>query len=160
MTMTSRPALYEDAPWAIERFIGSGGREPLVTSAALDKFFVLTSKGHQPLAMISKNVDLLWHTLIEHTELYPSLCLSRYGRVIHHRPRSTAFPLPAAAVRNFYSLWEAQVGEVGPEWESDAEPELVNFGRGIVDQEPANVRWSGWPGHSPNLWEAPGIFGG
>lgn len=141
-------SLLDDAPWALERFIGSGGIDPQIAGLALEKFFSLTALTSCPLAMISRNVDLLWHTLIEHTELYASLCFGRYGRFIHHRPRSSVLPLPAAAVTNFYTFYRSSFGPVGSEWEDDAHPELVRFGLGITKEEPANARWSGWPGSS------------
>jgi hypothetical protein len=142
-------SLFDDAPWALERFLGSGGTGPDVAGRELDRFFELAAQGKRPLAMISRNVDLLWHTLIEHTELYAAFCRKRYGRFIHHRPRSATCPIPASAVRNFYNDYAAQYGPVGAEWEADAPSELVAFGRRRTDEEPRNARWSGWPGPDP-----------
>lgn len=137
---------WHDAPWALERFIGSGGTSPNVAAMALDRFFTLTRINDLPLAMISRNIDLLWHTLIEHTELYGSFCVKRYGHLIHHRPRSAALPLDISAVRNFYVAYSTEFGPPGAEWEADAPADLVRFGKGLSSEVPQAVRWSGWPG--------------
>ncbi|HEX8300265.1 hypothetical protein [Sphingomonas sp.] len=138
--------IFSDAEWALQRYIGSGGSNPIETGRDLDRFFSLTLETTLPLAMINQRVDLLWHTFIEHTELYFDFCLKRFGHVIHHRPRSSALPIAASAVRNFYAVYQQVYGEVGPEWERDAAPEVVRFGRGQIESLSPNLRWSGWPG--------------
>jgi hypothetical protein len=138
--------LYREAPWAVEAFLAAGGQRPEEAAAELDKFFVLTRVVSSPVAVISRNIDLLWHKLIEHTELYPQLCLRRYGLFIHHRPRSDHTPVPASAIRTFYGAYAACHGTVGAAWEQDAPMAIVRYGRGLTDQLDDEVRWSGWPG--------------
>lgn len=36
----------------------------------------------------SKQVDPAWHTFMLHSEEYTSWCMERYGRYIHHAPKS------------------------------------------------------------------------
>ncbi|WP_328549675.1 hypothetical protein [Streptomyces sp. NBC_00366] len=43
-----------------------------------------TGEGMSP----SKTVDPGWHTFMLHTEDYEKWCLERYGRFIHHAPKS------------------------------------------------------------------------
>ncbi|MFI5800133.1 hypothetical protein [Streptomyces sp. NPDC051677] len=43
-----------------------------------------TGEGLSP----AKNVDPGWHTFMLHTEEYEKWCVERYGRFIHHAPKS------------------------------------------------------------------------
>jgi hypothetical protein len=128
-------------------FEAAGGRDFAASAAELERFFDLTRHTDAPLAMISRNIDLLWHKFLEFTEHYRDFCLSGYGTFIDHRPRTSATPVPEAAVRNFYREYARHYGQVGRLWERDAPAELVAYGRGRTDTL-AEARWSGWPGRS------------
>ena len=126
-------------------FERAGGQDFLAAAAELERFFTLTTHTSQPLAMISKNIDLLWHKLLECTEFYREFCQSRFGQFIDHRPRTAATPVPEVAVRNFYGEYARHFGTVGDLWERDAPPALVAYGRGVTEKL-GEARWSGWPG--------------
>jgi hypothetical protein len=126
-------------------FERAGGQDFAVAAAELEKFFELTRYTSAPLAMISKNIDLLWHKFLEFTEFYREFCQSRFGQFIDHRPRTAATPVPEPAVRNFYAEYARHYGPVGDVWERDAPPALVAYGRGLTDKL-GEARWSGWPG--------------
>lgn len=138
--------LADDIPWAIEHFLSEGGARPLEASAMLDRFLSLPSSTDLPLAMISPNVDRLWHSMICHTEHYARLCTHRYGELIHHRPRTSVFPVPDIAVRNFFEAYGARYGPVEASWEEGVLPAVIDFARGQREALPAEHRWSGWPG--------------
>jgi hypothetical protein len=130
-----------------ESFYRERGVEFAKSSRELERFFILTSLTSEPLAMISPNIDLLWHKFLEFTEIYREFCASRFGYFIDHRPRTAATPVPEGAVRNFYAEYARHFGPVGDVWERDAPPALVAYGRGLTDKL-GEARWSGWPGRS------------
>jgi hypothetical protein len=138
-------ASLADARHVQLEFERAGGRDFAQTAAELEKFFGLTARTSAPLAMISRNIDLLWHKFLEFTEHYREYCDKRFGRFIDHRPRTAATPVPDVAVRNFYAEYQRAYGRVGDFWERDAPMELVAYGRGSTDRL-AGARWSGWPG--------------
>lgn len=139
------------APWVRHRFIESGGQSPDEVAVELDRFFQLTTHTSQPLAMISPNIDKMWHRLIEFTEYYGNFCTSRYGSIIHHRSRTPSSPVPDDAVRNFFDDYERVFGQLPKIWERDTPAEMVAFGRRQVDHLPSMIAWSGWPGRDPTL---------
>ena len=132
-----------------QRFEETDGVDFEEAAIELEKFFILTTVTDQPLAMINKNFDKLWHRFIEFTEVYEKYCRSRYGFMIHHRSRTMTTPIGDAAVRNFYAAYEAHFGAVPSIWEKYAPAELTDFGRGRSTAIPARIAWSGWPGRSP-----------
>src|SRR4051812_36805329 len=99
-------------PWVREQFVAQGGILPEQSADELGRFFHLTRVVDKPLALISKNVDLLWHTFIQDTECYSKYCFESYGEVIHHRSRTPSRPVPDSAVRNFFDAYEDAYGEV------------------------------------------------
>lgn len=139
----------EAAPWVRHRFTESGGHSPDEAARELDRFFHLTTRTSQPLAMISPNIDKLWHRLIEFTEFYEGFCTSRYGALIHHRSRTPSSPVPDEAVRNFFDQYDRVFGSLPEIWERDAPARIVAFGRRHLDHLPAALAWSGWPGRVP-----------
>ena len=47
----------------------------------------LDAASRSPVSLVpGPDVDLAWHELILHTELYADFCDDRYGRFIHHTP--------------------------------------------------------------------------
>jgi hypothetical protein len=133
-------------PCVKEHFQASGGVEAERTAAELLRFFDLTRVTDKPLAMVNKNIDLLWHKFIEFTELYTDFCEHRYGAIIHHRPRTATSAVPASAIRNFYSTYSHVFGPLPPAWEEGTPNEIARYGLGETSHLPAPLRWSGWPG--------------
>ena len=56
------------------------------------KFLVCKSLYPKRYILPSRQVDLVWHQLILHTELYRNLCTRHFGRFIDHRPLNTNPP--------------------------------------------------------------------
>jgi hypothetical protein len=128
-------------------FEAAGGCDFESSAAELERFFELTRHTDEPLAMISRNIDLLWHKFLEFTEHYREFCEARYGAFLDHRPRTSATPVPEVAVRNFYREYASHYGDIGQVWERDAPSALVAYGRGQTDTL-GEARWSGWPGRT------------
>ena len=128
------------------RFEQSGGVEFEKAAKELHRFFCLTRHTDEPIAMISPNIDKLWHRLIEFTETYSQFCEETFGETIHHRARTPQTAVPDEAVRNFYRLYEEWYGPLPEIWEVGAPTNMVAFGRNMVDQLSPEIAWSGWPG--------------
>lgn len=136
----------EGFPQVREHYEAAGGERPDDVAKELGRFFALTRTTDAPLAMLSPNVDLMWHKFIEFTEEYQPFCEREFGELIHHRPRTAASPVPAQAVRNLYQAYEARFGDLPELWEEGVPPEVIAYARGRSDTLPPNYRWSGWPG--------------
>jgi hypothetical protein len=122
----------------------SGPYEELL--AELLRFFALTRATDEPLAMISAQIDDLWHSFICITEKYFEFCNAEYGEIIHHRPLTSVTPVPETSIRNFVETYRNTYGEPGTIWFVDVPPSVVDFAYRRVCTLPFNYRWSGWPG--------------
>lgn len=138
--------LLDGLPFVRERYEQAGGTSTHIVAEELDRFFRMTLRVDCALAVISRDVDELWHRLLEFTEFYEDFCRARYGHMIHHRPRTKALDVAPAAVRNFYDAYQSCYGPVPAIWERGAPPALVAYGRRRIDCMPDAVAWSGWPG--------------
>jgi len=146
MAETSGESWLQSFPWVRDRYLEQGGTDVEECAHELERFFELTRKTNLPLAMISRQVDLLWHTFIQFTESYAAFCQSRFGEMIHHRSRTPHSPVPDAAVRNFVKAYERNFGPLTERWIETAEPALLAFALGKTDSLDPAARWSGWPG--------------
>jgi hypothetical protein len=136
------------APWIKESFEMSGGQKADEVYQELHRFFELTKITDEPLAMVNPKIDHMWHKLTECTEQYEEFCVSNYGSMIHHRPRTMATPVAPEAVRNFYRHYEAEYGVIPAIWDDGTSVDLMAYGRGQRDTLPVAAQWSGWPGRS------------
>ena len=136
------------APWIKESYEMSGGVRTSEVYHELDRFFELTKITDDPLAMVNPKIDHMWHKLTECTEQYGEFCISNYGSMIHHRPRTMATPVAPEAVRNFYRHYQSAYGAIPSIWDEGTAPELMAYGRGQRDTLPVTAQWSGWPGRS------------
>ena len=139
MTAWSLENWLGDYPWVRARFLEQCDADADECGRELGRFFALTQLTDEPLAVIS-----------QFTESYGAFCEGALGRLLHHRSRTEFSPVPDRAVRNFFEAYKAQFGAVPSIWIEDADPQLVAFARGEVEQIPAAVAWSGWPGARAN----------
>ena len=140
----------EARPFVREQFLAAGGYEPELAGRELARFFLLTTRTDNPIAIINPNIDLLWHKFIEFTEEYGTFCRAEFGDLVHHRSRTATTPVPDEAVRNFYDQYTAAFGSIPDVWESGTPPAISEYGRRLVKSLPCELRWSGWPGRSIN----------
>jgi hypothetical protein len=119
----------------------------------LHRFFELTRDTDEPLAMMSTQVDELWHTFLSMSESYHSYCAARYREFIHHRPLTSATLVPFSSLRRVTELYERRYGSLPPVWTDGVPLSVIKFAHGHSDEVPAGYKWSGWPGRqsSPNL---------
>lgn len=150
ITSCSAAQWLREYPHVWERFAGvySSTTPDNEVATELLRFFELTKVTDFPMAMVSPSIDKLWHTFIEFTEDYTLFCEQRYGRYIHHRPRTSRTPVPQQAIRNFYSAYQKVYGDRPRLWDIDVPREIELYGIGTLDFIPDNLRWSGWPGSS------------
>lgn len=114
----------------------------------LRKFLWLPCIHDGPLAAMSHGVDGQWHVFQVHTPQYREFCERVYGRSLDHQPRSERFPVPPAAISNFYAdAYPKEYGAVPKVWLEDipegAIPALL---KGGVPEAVLALKWSGWPG--------------
>jgi hypothetical protein len=115
----------------------------------LTEFFALTRETALPLAMLSKKADRLWHYFICCTEAYYEYCYKHFGYFIHHRPRTSASPVPPESMRHFISTYERCCGKLPPFWLSEVPTEVAAYATGRSEVIPMSFQWSGWPGRDP-----------
>ncbi len=113
----------------------------------LRKFLALPWTSDGPLAAMSHAVDGLWHTFITHTPQYTQFCNANYSQYLHHQPRSETYPVPAAAISNFYLHYPTQFGVVPDIWFDDIPSgHVAAVALGQVPAAVQQLKWSGWPG--------------
>lgn len=112
----------------------------------LSKFLALTKRTNEPMAVLGKGIDELWHAFISCTELYEQYCQLYLGEFVHHRPHTVKCPIPIASARHFVSVYQRFYGDVPDIWFEGAPPEVISYAKGGVASVPETYRWSGWPG--------------
>ena len=107
----------------------------LVDEASLEvrRFLALNALLEQPVGMISKQVDAVWHTCLLFSRLYADLCQQVFGRFLHHEPAGDALDGSVGAVvldassevRAFEAAYRRVFGPLGRlwQWERVAAPE-------------------------------------
>lgn len=113
----------------------------------LKRFLAMPHSSSGPLAAMSHAVDGLWHEFINHTPQYARFCEDTFGRFLHHQPRSASYPVPTAAISNFYRDYPALYGETPAIWFEDIpSAHVAAVAMGQVPDDVRSLRWSGWPG--------------
>lgn len=81
------------------------------------KFMALAAHSSNPIAMTSKVIDELWHTLIIFTAQYEVFCKKFIGRFLHHSPSTDQSPVGVRDVQNFQQMYETTFGLIPDIWE-------------------------------------------
>jgi hypothetical protein len=97
----------------------------------LKKYLVLTHYFGPGIAMPSPAVDEIWHLFILFTMKYSEFCHQQFGRFIHHTPATTATPIPAAAYRRFYQVYEHVFGPWPGVWSECVDHESTIAATGL-----------------------------
>lgn len=77
-------------PQVIDRYCKDYNIDPAtakVHERELKRYFILTSEYKGNLAMLSKEVDNLWHTFLLFTKEYQQFCYTMFGEFKHHVPK-------------------------------------------------------------------------
>ena len=71
----------------------------------------------EPISMVSKDVDEVWHACILFTRLYASLCDQVYGLFLHHEPAEPSDQLLNEEWEKFAGVHQHLFGTPGPLWQ-------------------------------------------
>jgi hypothetical protein len=71
----------------------------------------------QPITMVSKDVDEVWHTCLLFTRLYADLCDRTLGAFLHHDPDMEPNPDRQQTWAEFEAAYRTLYGEPGPVWQ-------------------------------------------
>lgn len=77
----------------------------LVLRGLRDYFHICNRAGRRMVAMPSRAVDVAWHELILHTQLYARFCREGLGRFLHHTP-AEAMRAPTLAQAGIRRAWK------------------------------------------------------
>ncbi len=72
--------------------------------------------GRTPM-MLSKPIDMVWHTCLLFSRLYADLCQQAFGVFVHHDPTTSGDSDRAAHWREFVALYEPYYGPPGRLWQ-------------------------------------------
>ncbi len=66
-------------------------RADLIDEAVYEfrRYMALVALGHQDIAMVSQDVDEVWHNFIVFTQRYSQFCVDVFGEFLHHDPNIT-----------------------------------------------------------------------
>lgn len=113
----------------------------------LKNFFLLANSSQGPLAMMSEEVDALWHTFVLHTPQYKKFCESAFGEYFHHQPNTKQTPVDGSAISNFFNEYQVRFGKVPQTYlNSIPSPYWSAVLSGLVPEPILSQKWSGWPG--------------
>jgi hypothetical protein len=113
---------------------------------ALKKFFILVLLTDDPLAMIDKRADALWHTFILFTPQYKIFCENIMGFFVHHQPRTSLTPVPSEAITNFVFAYKKVYGELDAFWMETLNKDMKAIVETGIITELMTFDWSGWTG--------------
>ena len=87
---------------------------------AFDEFkkyiYLVKINKDKPIAMVSKQVDEVWHQFILFTQEYHEFCRNIFGKYLHHIPKTKSKPLDKAGAKNFALLYKETFGSIPSIW--------------------------------------------
>jgi hypothetical protein len=103
-----------------ERLARKGAVAPHLIVAAVTefkKYMALAALGYANIAMLSREVDEVWHNFILFTREYAEFCETNCGGMVHHRPNTSVRPgLPPEAVDDFKEAYARYFGPLPDIW--------------------------------------------
>jgi hypothetical protein len=109
-----------DLTYVCDRLIKTGVMTPAWADQAVFEFrryLGLCAVFAEPIPMLSRDVDEVWHTCLLFTRLYADLCDRVFGRFLHHDPSTESAADRRAAWAEFETAYRALYGEPGPLWQ-------------------------------------------
>jgi hypothetical protein len=84
------------------------------------KYAGLFATSKEPLAMMSTQIDEVWHSFILFTKQYASFCNDYLGEFMHHLPATADQPVDKTSKENFVRRYNEVYGELHPLWDRNA----------------------------------------
>lgn len=81
----------------------------------LKKFFDVARDNNGSVAMISQDVDEVWHQFLLFTTEYMDMTQKHFGTFLHHVPNLHHDTTDTQGIKNFVDGYEARFGELPPE---------------------------------------------
>jgi len=109
-----------EAPFLEERVLGKDVLEsPELYPTAFDefkKFASISVTSREQVAMISDQVDNVWHEFVLFTRQYANFCNNHLGKFLHHSPNTTSTPAAEGSVERFLTLYTKNFGAPHEIW--------------------------------------------
>ena len=80
------------------------------------KFAYVTKISNEPVAMMSAEVDEIWHQFILYTRDYQKFCNDYLGEFLHHIPSIKTSDIPVESEEAFRDTYEAHFGPLHSTW--------------------------------------------
>ncbi len=106
-----------------QRLVRTGDMPPRWAATAVFEFrryLGLRAVFNRPIAMLSDEVDEVWHTCIIFTRLYAELCERAFGHFLHHDPATETGIDRHAQWREFEAAYTSLFGTPGWMWQLSA----------------------------------------
>ena len=106
----------------IEKKVFNSHEEYQKTFTEFKKYVALSEicRDDIPMAMVSKNVDEVWHQFILFTPQYHKFCNEMLGGYFHHIPKTSLTPLDPKGRENFIESYKEVFGEIPEIWGADS----------------------------------------
>lgn len=111
-----------DLWFVAERLKKDGAVELHLIDQAIKEFkryMALVALGYRELAMISQEVDEVWHNFILFTREYGYFCKRIFGEFIHHTPNTSRNSLSPESTGKFIALYSHFFGQPRSIWRID-----------------------------------------
>jgi hypothetical protein len=108
-----------------QRLVRTSDMPPRWAAAAVFEFrryLGLRAVFNRPIAMLSEDIDEVWHTCIIFTRLYAELCERAFGGFLHHDPATEAEVDPHRDWQDFEAAYTHLFGAPGWLWQLSAPP--------------------------------------
>lgn len=114
---------------ALEEYDLAPVRNRLITKAILPpswvddailefrRYLALRVVASEPVTMLSRPIDEVWHTCLLFSRLYADLCERSFGHFIHHEPAAGGDPDVRAEWSEFEEAYRSLFGEPGRLWQ-------------------------------------------
>jgi len=102
-----------------EKLLMKGEISPDAVDEAINefrKYLSLVALGYKSVAMVSREVDAVWHTFILFTKDYAKFCQEAFGFFLHHQPSIPSQPIDPSARRRFVEAYRQEFGELPRIW--------------------------------------------
>lgn len=85
------------------------------------KYLLLVALGHKSVAMVSREVDTVWHTFILFTKDYAQFSKEAFGFFLHHQPSIPSQPIDPSSRQRFVDAYHQEFGDLPKIWAAGLE---------------------------------------